>query len=35
MSDRTLCSEKELKEEDNTAPARSTKRRNAIFMGES
>ena len=35
MSDRTLCSEKELKEEENLVAVRSTKRRNAIFMGQS
>ena len=35
MSDRTLCSEKELQEtEQASPPARNMKRRNAIFMGQ-
>lgn len=34
MSDKTLCSEKEIQEHEHEYPIRSNKRRNAIFMGE-
>lgn len=36
MSDRTLASEKDIKDfEETTLPKRTSKRRNAIYMGES
>ena len=35
MSDKTLCSEKEIQGEEQHVGVRSNKRRNATFMGES